>query len=104
MSLHEELQNLDNDKLGNALAVVLRKTFLVTDGKSDVEAALINHYPALSMMPDAIADTFEEMAPDVDTQWLANIRAGATLLGSLLCEYAQMVELEANFPDMPRPE
>lgn len=104
MSFHEELQQLDTKKLADALSAVVGKGLFEPGGQGDVASALVSHYRALSVMPDAITDILQQLDPTVDAQRLQDLSAGANFLASVLCEYAQLVELETSFPDLPRPE
>jgi len=107
MSLHEELENLDLDldRLSTAMNVVLAKWL---DGGAaeheDLSYALASRYGALAVIPGALADVYEADRPSAGPTEVAHFRRGAIFLASVLCEYAQLVEMQTQFPDAPRPE
>lgn len=100
MSFHEELQILDTSQIGTAIGTVVGKVGFESGGPQDVAAAL-KHYGTLSVLPDALTTALEQADPATSAEDLQRIRLGATLLASVLAEYAQLVELEGRFPDAP---
>jgi len=53
-------------------------------------------------MPTVIEDMYAGNRPSADPERVKGIGAGAAFLAAVLCEYAQLVEMETNFPDVPR--
>jgi hypothetical protein len=104
MSFHEELGKLDADKLGIALGAIVGKTTFEPSGSIDAAGQLTGHYKALSVLPDAIGNTLEQLDPEIDSQRIQDLRAGATFLACVLSEYAQLAEMQAQFPDAPSAE
>jgi hypothetical protein len=101
MSLKEELRNLDHETLATAVASVVGRSALGSESVSDLAHQLHDHQPYLGKLPDVISRTMQELMPGLDEQQLQPVRAGMTLIASVLCEYADLAELQAQFPDMP---
>lgn len=99
MSFHEELKQLNPERLGAALSAIYGKAVLEPGGRAGVDYALEDHYTELSVMPDCIAEAFERRNPDIDAEQLQTFRAGVLFLASVLCEYAQLETMDARFPD-----
>ena len=106
MSLHEELEDLDLDldRLATAMKIVLDKWQDGPQGQEDLSQALASRYRALAVMPSFLAEAFGANRPSAPSEEVAHFRRGATFLAGVLCEYAQLVEMQTNFPDVPRPE
>jgi hypothetical protein len=102
MALKQELLGLDHERLGTAIGTVVAKIAFEPGGRLELAAQLNAHQPALSALPDAVSETLEAAASDTfEDQQLATLCAGMTLLASVLCEYAELEEMQGLFPDMP---
>ena len=72
------------------------------DHSISVATGLSTRYRALAVMPTVIEDMYAGNRPSADPERVKGIGAGAAFLAAVLCEYAQLVEMETNFPDVPR--
>ena len=104
MSLHEELQGLDPQRLGTALGTIHGKTMLEPGGKGDVDSALADRYTALSVAAYALTEVFMKGVLPIDDKRMQDFRAGALTLARVLGEYAQLEVMDVDFPDAPNPE
>jgi hypothetical protein len=100
MSLKEELQNLDPERVGRAIANVIARTSFEREGSDGVSRQLVDSQPTLAIMPDAISNTLTNREPGIDEQQATYVRVGMTLLASVLCEYADLEDLQNQFPDV----
>ncbi len=101
MSLKEELQNLDPERVGRAIAnVVARATLEHGDGTTGVSRQLVDSQPTLAILPDAISNTMANADPSIDEERATYVRVGMTILASVLCEYADLEDMQNQFPDI----
>jgi hypothetical protein len=106
MSLHEELNKLDLNRIGRAAGTVVGKVEWTPNGPDDALPSL-QHYLVLRALSRTCS--FQGLMELTDPAGLDEARArdmtkGAVLVLGILAEYAQLEELENAFPDMPRPE